>query len=156
MVVVHASCRQFLSAWIWNDWTPAMKCFWKKIGASYRSGTFLSIWLIDNGSPDRSRPSPPPCLGVKPFFLKLSSSLIRSCFKIVYQVQDQGGTDCSTAGIYEIFRGLNDLSQHRDWALDAILKQLLRWALGYTVMAVLKPAPIASTMREGSWQSPMA
>ena len=49
----------------------------------------------------------------------------RGCFKIVDQVQDQGGTNRSTAGIYVIFRGLNGLSQHRDWALDAILKQLL-------------------------------
>jgi hypothetical protein len=28
---------------------------------------------------------------------------IRSCLKIVGQVQDQGGTNCSTAGIYVIF-----------------------------------------------------
>ena len=54
-----------------------------------------------------------------------SSKITISCFKIVDQVQDQGGTDCSTAGIYVIFRGLNDFSQHRDRALDAILKQLL-------------------------------
>ena len=57
--------------------------------------------------------------------------LLRSCFKIVDQVQDQGGANCSTAGICVIFEdlsasgGLNDLSQHRDWALDAILKPLL-------------------------------
>jgi hypothetical protein len=55
------------------------------------------------------------------------TDLARSCFKIVDQVQDQGGTNSSTAGIYVIFRGLNSLSQHRDWALDAILKQLLKF-----------------------------
>ena len=43
--------------------------------------------------------------------------LIRSCFKIVDQVQDQDGTSCSAVGIYVIFRGfisggLNDLFQH--------------------------------------------
>jgi hypothetical protein len=58
----------------------------------------------------------------------------RSRFKIIDQVQDQGGTNCSTGGIYVIFSGLNGLSQHRDWALDAILKQLLNkrdWRLRY-------------------------
>ena len=54
--------------------------------------------------------------------------MIRSCFKIVDQAQDQGGTNCSPAGIYVIFRGLNNLSQHRDWALDAILKQLQKFS----------------------------
>ena len=45
-------------------------------------------------------------------------SFSRSCFKIVDQVQDQGVTNCSTTGICVIFRGLNDLSQHRDCPFD--------------------------------------
>ena len=53
------------------------------------------------------------------------TSFIRSGFKIVDQVQVQGGGLNLAGGIYLIFRGKNSTAQHRNWALDAILIPLL-------------------------------
>jgi hypothetical protein len=43
-------------------------------------------------------------------------TLVRSGFKTFNQVQGQGGSIDSTAGIYLIFRVLNPSAQHRNWA----------------------------------------
>jgi hypothetical protein len=85
-----------------------------KGGIQIKNKSFLNVLCVLSNDPEQSRGK-----------AKRARNYYRSCFKIVDQVQDQGGTNCSTAGIEVIFRGLNDLSQHRDWALDAILKQLL-------------------------------
>jgi hypothetical protein len=54
-----------------------------------------------------------------------SGKIYRSGFKTSNQVQSQGGPRDSNAGIYLIFRVLNNSVQHRNWALGEVLKPLL-------------------------------